>query len=251
MSKQGRNRAEEIRRMKAQQAAAERRRRSLFIGGAVLVLIGIVVAVAIGIQSGRSDETSGSAPEGATSDFGVPRGEPDAPVNVVVYEDFQCPACKAVEELVGSTLTTYVDDGTANVEYRPIAFLDDMSSTDYSTRASVTAACTLDSSGPETWLALHDLLFAEQPAEQTAGLSDDQLADLASEAGADRDAVSDCQEAGTFEGWVAAATEQASKDNVTKTPTYFVDGEEVTFSDAEDPTVTLSRLIDDAAAASS
>jgi hypothetical protein len=49
---------------------------------------------------------------------------------------------------------------------------------------------------------------------------------------------------------VAAATDQASKDNVNKTPTYFVDGDEVEFSDAEDPTVTLSRLIDEAGATS-
>jgi protein-disulfide isomerase len=250
MSKKGRSRAEEIRRMQAQQAAAERRRRSLIVGICVVALIAIVVAAAYGIQHGRSDETSGRAPAGATDDYGVMRGETNAPVSMVVYEDFQCPACKAVEELVGSTVTKYVDDGTVQVEYRPIAFLDDMSSTDYSTRASVTAACTLDDSGPETWFEFHNLLFAQQPPEQTAGLSDDELADLASQAGADRDTVADCQEAGTFEGWVAAATDQASKDNVNKTPTYFVDGDEVEFSDAEDPTVTLSRLIDEAGATS-
>jgi protein-disulfide isomerase len=248
MSKKGRTRAEEIRRMKAQQAAAERRRRSLMIGAGVLVILGIVVATAIGVQAGRSDETSGSAPDGATSDYGILRGDPDAPVDVVVYEDFQCPACKAVEEAVGQTVSEYVENGTIQVEYRPIAFLDDASTTDYSTRAAVTAACTLDDSGPATWLALHDTLFAEQPPEGSAGLPDSTLADLAAAAGADRDAVASCQEEQTYDAWVAAATEQASKDGVNQTPTYIVDGERVTFTEAEDPVDTLSALIDAAGA---
>jgi protein-disulfide isomerase len=244
MSKKGRERAEQVRRMQAQQAAAERRRRSLMIAAAVIVVLGIVVAVAIAIGSSRSDETTGSAPEGATSDYGVLRGDADAPVEVVVYEDFQCPACKAFEDAVGSTLTQYVDDGTARIEYRPIAFLDEASTTDYSTRAAVTAACTLDDAGSDVWFALHGLLFAQQPAEGTAGLPDETLADMAAEAGADRDAVASCQDDETFAGWVAAATEQASKDGVTQTPTYIVDGERVQFSDAENPADTLSALIE-------
>ena len=247
MSKKGRSRAEQVRQMRAQQAAAERRRRSLMIGAGVLVVLGIVVATAIGVQAGRSDETSGSAPEGATSDYGVLRGDADAPVEVVVYEDFQCPACKAVEEAVGSTVSRYVDEGTLLVEYRPIAFLDEASTSEYSTRSAVTSACTLDDAGPEAWLSLHDELYAQQPAEGTAGIPDEKLADLAADAGADRDAVASCQDDGTFDGWVAAATERSSKDGITQTPTYLVDGERVTFTEAEDPAVTLGSLIDAAA----
>ena len=90
--------------------------------------------------------------------------------------------------------------------------------------------------------------FAEQPPEGSAGLPDSTLADLAAAAGADRDAVASCQEEQTYDAWVAAATEQASKDGVNQTPTYIVDGERVTFTEAEDPVDTLSALIDAAGA---
>jgi protein-disulfide isomerase len=59
--------------------------------------------------------------------------------------------------------------------------------------------------------------------------------------------VESCQETGTFDGWVAKVTDQASKDGISGTPTYFVDGDKVTFTNGEDPKVTLGNLIDQAA----
>ena len=239
---------DQVRRMRAKQAAQERRRRALIIGGVVAVVLAVVVGTAIAIQSQRAKDTSGEAPQGATSSYGVLRGEASAPVEVVVYEDFQCPACKAVEESTGSVLSSFVDDGTIRVEYRPIAFLDRASTTDYSSRAAETAACTLDQAGSDVWVTLHGLLFEQQPAEGTAGLDDATLASMAAEAGADEDAIAQCQDDDTFTGWVAAATDQASQDGVNQTPTYFVDGEQLTFTDAETPGDTLTAAIQSATA---
>ena len=42
-------------------------------------------------------------------------------------------------------------------------------------------------------------------------------------------------------------TDQASQDGINGTPTYFVDGKQVTFTQSEDPKATLSALIDAAA----
>ena len=93
----------------------------------------------------------------------------------MVYEDFQCPSCKAFEENVGSTLATDVSNGQIQLEYRPVAFLDRASTTNYSSRALGTAACALDDGGPTVFTKLHDLLFTHQPAEGSAGLTDGQL----------------------------------------------------------------------------
>ncbi len=248
MSKKGRQASERVKAMQAQQAAAERRRRTFLVGGIVAVVIVAVVGIGIAVQSSRSADTGpASAPAGVTADNGVLRGKDGAAVHVVVYEDFQCPVCRAFEENVGPTLTSYVDQGTVQIEYRPIAFLDRASTTDYSSRALGTAACALDAGGPAVFAKLHDLLFANQPAEGSAGLTDAKLADLAAEAGADRSTVTSCQSDGTYVGWVAAVTDQASKDGVNGTPTYFVDGKKVTFSQGEDPKTTLTNLIDAAA----
>ena len=245
MSKKDRAATARIKAMQAKQAAAERRRRGMVVGAIVIVLIAAVVGIGIAVQSSRNDVvTDAKAPAGVTADDGVLRGKGSAPVKVVVYEDFQCPVCRAFEQNVGPTLTSYIDKGTVQLEYRPIAFLDNASTTNYSSRALATAACALDDGGPDVFNTLYDLLFANQPAEGGAGLSDSQLADLAAQAGADKSAVEECQQAGTFDDWVTQATEQASKDGINGTPTYFVDGKQVTFTQGEDPKDTLSRLID-------
>jgi protein-disulfide isomerase len=253
MSKENRYTSRKVREMQAAQRAAERRRRNLIVGGVVVVVIAAVVAVGIGIQQSRDDTGAGSAaPHGVgTGDarYGIVRGDPDAPVTVTLYEDFQCPICKQYEEWLGDTITSYVDAGTIKVDYRPIAILDRMSSTDYSSRAAETAACVLDSSGVDTFVAFHELLFANQPAENTAGLTDSQLADLASQAGADKDTVASCQSDDTFAGWVNAATDAASKHDVTGTPTFQVNGKKIEFPIEIDQQVAIQVFSDAVAAA--
>jgi protein-disulfide isomerase len=249
-TKKSRQTSERVKAMQAQQAAAARRRRAVAIGVIVVMVIAAVVGVGIAVQSNRDKVTgSGVAPAGVTADNGVLRGPSDAPVAVVVYEDFQCPICKAFEENVGSTLTSYIDNGTVRLEYRPIAFLDHASTTDYSSRALATAACALDDGGPKVFARLHDLLFANQPKEGSAGLDDATLAKLAGQAGADQAAVAACQSKGTYDAWVKEVTDQASQDGINGTPTYFVDGKQVAFTQDEEPKATLTRLIDEATSA--
>jgi predicted DsbA family dithiol-disulfide isomerase len=85
----------------------------------------------------------------------------------------------------------------------------------------------LDSSGPEVAKTFHALLFDNQPSEEGPFPSDDELVDLAVEAGATEADVRPGIEDMTFEGWVDAAGEAASKADVNSTPTVIIDGETV------------------------
>ncbi|QLQ11120.1 MAG: thioredoxin domain-containing protein [Nocardioidaceae bacterium] len=224
--------AAEIRR---EAAKKEARRRNLAVSAVVLVAIVAIVGIALAIQSGR-DSTGASAtpPAGAVGDFGVPRGDADAPVEITIFEDFMCPVCGQLEALTRDFLEPAVDNGDVHVIYRPVAFLDRYSNgTKYSTRSVNALAAVLDQSGPEVAAAFHDLLFDNQPQEGTDGLSDEKLIDLAVEAGADRDTISAAIEDRAFGQWVVNATDQASKDGVTGTPTVEIDGERAEGSIAE------------------
>jgi protein-disulfide isomerase len=245
LAKKNREAVERIRAMQAEQARAERRRRSVVVAIVVVVLIAAVVGIGIAVQSNRDSAVksgSSAAPPGANANFGIYRGGP-APVTVTVYEDFQCPFCREFEQQLGPTLLRDIDKGEIRVEYRPIAFLDDASTTNYSSRALETAACTLAHGGASAFAKLHDLLFQNQPEEGSAGLSNSQLADLAQQAGADKAAVTDCQAKGTYDAWAAKATDQSSKDGVNSTPTYLVNGKKVTFVQNQSPVTTLTDLI--------
>lgn len=207
--------------------------------GAVAALLAIVVGGYL-VQSTR--DASGRAatpPAGVTDTYGVVVGDASAPHTVTVYEDFQCPICHEFEGKTGDRLRKAVDAGRIRLDYRMVAFLDDASTTDYSTRALNAAAVVLDTSGRDVFLEFHDLLFEHQPPEGSAGLSDAQLVRYAVRAGADESAVRPGIEGMTFRQWAVNATSQMSKDGVNGTPTVLVDGE-------MQPEATLQSSIDTA-----
>ena len=211
----------------AARAAADRRRRTVVGGVAAAVVLVLVVIVVVVVQTRRTSTSADApTPPGVTDGYAFAVGSADAPVTMDVYEDFQCPVCAQLEATSGSTIAQLVDDGTVQVRYHGMAFLDGASTTEYSTRA-LNAAAVVAESGADAFRAFHDLLFADQPAEGTAGLTDDQLIAHAATAGARGESVESGIRDLRYEDWVAAATDQASSDGVTGTPTVLVDGEAV------------------------
>lgn len=157
----------------------------------------------------------------------------DDAVVVTVYLDFMCPVCGYFEQLNGPLLTQQREAGDVLVEYRPVSILDRTSQgSQFSTRAATAAALVADQA-PEDFVAFNDLMFANQPEEGTSGLDDQQIADLAVQAGVAQDVADRIADGsylkgeGSFKPWVAAATEQATRDFAPQfgTPTVLVDGE--------------------------
>lgn len=238
--------AERAAAVRREQESKERRRRALWVSLAVLAVLAAVVAISVAVQSSR-DSTGDTAtpPDGAVESYAIPYGEATAPVEVAVYEDFMCPFCGEFEAASAESLKEYVDRGDVQVRYHVISFLDGASNgTDYSTRAMNAAGAVLDTAGPEAAKKFHDLLFANQPEEGSDGLSDDQLVELAVQAGANEAAVAPAIENRAFEQWVVNASDQASKDGVNSTPTVQVDGETVEGSSIEDLLARTEGAID-------
>lgn len=217
--------------LKAEQERKEKQRRLLTIGGVVGALL-LVVAVGFWLQSraGKIDETA-TAPAGATDDYGMVLGETGADHEVVIYEDFLCPACKAFEDASADILDSAVADGSATVEYRPLDFLSRFG--DYSQRTANAFAVVLDASGPDVAKKFHDILYAEQPPEDGDHPDDAWLIEKAVEAGATEADVADGIENLAFEAWVANGVKSASSTGVNGTPTVIVDGEAIDFTELE------------------
>lgn len=217
----------------AREAVRRRRRRQLLRNVVVAAALAVLVTAGIAVQATRDSSGVGDGPRGSVAGYGVPIGTADAPVLVEVYLDYLCPACRSFETAAGPMLDRLVESGTVRVVYRPIAILDAASSTRYSTRAANAAACAADagSFGP-----MQKALFRYQPAEGGPGLSDEQLIELGRSAGATGDAFTTCVRARQYVGWTRRATDQASKDAVTRTPTVLVDGKQLAL-----PTVAALR----------
>lgn len=220
--------AERVAQMRKQQLAAERRRRTLMVGGGVLAVIVIIVAIAVVVLTHNAAPTVASNQvRGTTKNFGVLVGKPTAPAKMIAYEDFQCPICRQFETTNGTLVNKYIKEGKLQVEYRTIAFLDRESSTNYSTRSLNAAACVRNYYTAEIWKIFHDVLFANQPEEGSAGLPDSQLITYAKAAGAKSTQVEDCINNQTFKDWTASATDASSKAGVTGTPTITINGETI------------------------
>jgi protein-disulfide isomerase/uncharacterized membrane protein YphA (DoxX/SURF4 family) len=199
------------------------RRVRLASAAAALVLVALV-GVGIGVQAARIPAPTGPVPAGVSVADGVTVGRSTAPVTLDLYEDPQCPVCAQFEAQVGPAISGWITSGKVKVRYHVISFLDSASTTDYSSRAA-NALYAAAGVSPDAFAAYHRLLFQQQPAEGSAGLTEDKLVQLAQQAGAG--AAAGQIRAGTYADYVARATDQSSKDGVTGTPTVRVDGKTV------------------------
>ncbi|MFE4464995.1 thioredoxin domain-containing protein [Oerskovia sp. NPDC056781] len=188
-----------------------------------------------GTSPAPEDQGSADAPANATPDHGLVAGagDPAAPVTIEVYVDYMCPVCGQFEEINGAGLAALRDDGSVRVVVHPVAILDRYSQgSRYSTRAAASAAFVADRA-PDAFQGFHAGLLAGQPEEGTAGLSDEQIADVARAAGVPADVAAEIADGGAsrFAGWVAAATGTATGDAALEgprgfgTPTIVIDGE--------------------------
>jgi protein-disulfide isomerase len=216
-------------------SAATRKRRNrihLAVAGGGLVIAGLVIAIVVALVNAAggvdADQDSDAptqllAPAGATAAGAIVVGMADAPVRVEVYLDYMCPFCGRFERANGEEVRHLVDDGTVRLEMYPLSFLDKMSrGTRYSTRAANAIATVADRS-PAKVLAFNDALFARQPAENTTGMTNDQIAAVAGEAGVPQEVVNAFVDR-KFEPWIASSTTGVFATGITGTPTVKING---------------------------
>lgn len=232
MGKQARSRSRELRQAREAALRRTRRRNRLVAGGGGLVILGLVVAIVVGLvnAAGRSGVDDGGkplvAPAGATAQGALRVGQASAPVRLEVFLDYMCPFCGRFERANGAEVERLVAEGTVRLELYPLAFLDRVSAgTRYSTRAA-NAVATVADRAPERLLAFHTALFAHQPEEGDPGPTDDEIGDLALGAGVPEAVVSTFSE-GIFQPWIATFTETAFNNAITATPTVRVNGKVV------------------------
>ncbi|MCD0445536.1 DsbA family protein [Glycomyces sp. A-F 0318] len=213
--------------LRRQQEAEARRRKIVFgvaIGAAVVLIGGLLV---FGIWMNREPEYEVATPTAnVTDEFGVQIG--DGPVEVDLFIDFMCPACNQFESTYAGDLQGWIDEGSVTVNYHPVAILDRLSAgTEYSSRSAAAAVCAADA-GPQEFLDYTLALYENQPAENSTGLTDEELIRIGTEEAGLGSEWQSCVEAETYRGWVKEGTEWATGEGgIQGTPTAKVDGEVV------------------------
>lgn len=216
--------------------AAEKRRSLLMKIGAAVVLVALAIGIGVWVLVSNKSATGSSsdvtvATNNAYRITTAPKGT-TPPVTLTVVEDFQCPACRAFETQFSDAMEQIRNNPKVAVDYMPIAFLDRMSTTNYSSRSANASACVAQSTAGDgnfdTWLKFHNALYAQQPEEGGAGLTNDELNSIAKQAGATN--LKQCIDDEQFSGFVKDTTQKALDSGVNATPTIKINGNPVQLS---------------------
>lgn len=224
----------------ARQARLERRRGAERRGQMKWVFyIGIVAVVVAGLLIYASRVRS--APERTyLQPDGLSLGDPNAPVQMVEYADFQCPHCYNVylgaeEDL----LESYIDTGVVYFTYRPVGFLGPESDS--------SAAAAFCAGEQNLFWPYHDTLFANFSHSNSGGYSNERLATMAGSVGMDVASFEQCLEDGTGLAGMQAAVNEARSLGINGTPAFVING---TILGGERTFAQLSEAIEAALAAS-
>ena len=189
---------------------------------------GGTVLTADGIRTGESEVEErdlGEVPEAPETpdDTAVPPGVEasgdDEPVQVVIFQDFECVHCADFEAENADALEEAVTAGDIVLEYRNLNFLDRSTPTQYSSRAAAAAYEVGNQASAEQYLAFVEEIFTHQG---TCGLDDEQLVEIASSHGAD---IASALEENTWRPMVNVVSQESLANGVSGTPTVFIDGE--------------------------
>jgi protein-disulfide isomerase len=186
------------------------------LGGLVVFLNNQATAPGVAPEGGNVNQETGAISFGGGDD------------EVDVFVDFMCPICGDFEDAYGEQLQSAAasDDITLNIH--PISILDRYSqNTKYSTRAAGAAYCVAENA-PDSFLDFFNFMFTNQPQENTAGYTDEELASYAEQVGAG--AAADCIADGTYMNFVR---DQTNQHEIQGTPTVEINGERIENADIQ------------------
>jgi protein-disulfide isomerase len=267
---------EKARQLREEQKKRERRNKVLLFSGIGIAAVAIVAVVAFiiftsirpagpgpanmasdGIKIGQNLEAVPTAALPAGDDPVPSEPNPAGVADIRIWVDYLCPFCGQFEATNSEQIESWVTEGSATIEIHPISILNSQSQgSRYSTRAANAAACVANYS-PNSFFAFNNILFENQPEEQTPGLDDAELIALTGAAGVESAGrIEDCIEEGEFNNWVTDATTRALTGplpdsdvaKVTGTPTVIVNGAQYSGS-LTDPTEFAAFVLEQTAEA--
>ncbi|MDP3995762.1 MAG: DsbA family protein [bacterium] len=178
---------------------------ALLIGGAIIY-----------IQSSKSGDKSFQPEEFQPEESpGHVRGNPEAPVTIVEFSDFQCPFCQRFHPTMKQILENYPEDVRWVYKHFP---LDSIHS--QARPAAEASECVWEQKGDDGFWQFADGVFENQPR-----MSDSLYLELASNMSLDMGQFEECLSSGKYENKVETDLREGAKMGVRGTPGNFVNGE--------------------------
>ena len=140
------------------------------------------------------------------------KGDPDAPVTLIEFSDYQCPYCKRhANAVMPPLIQNYVDSGKLRFIMReyPIERLH--------ARAMPASTAALCAGDQDKYWDMHDALFTDQKAN-----TDENFQQMAAAMGLDMTAFTECMDSDKFAEQIKADIAQGQKLGISGTPSFVV-----------------------------
>jgi len=204
------------------QRQKQRQVATLAIIGGVALLVGIIVLSGFLKSSAPVGEFTVITPGVYPQANGTAIGDPNAPVRIDVFEDFQCPACQYYSENIETqVIENLVSTGQVYYVFHNYPFLDDRAATKESDQAANASMCAADQ---ERFWDYHRMVYANWKGENEGSLSDKRLTAFADALGLDMTKFNTCFNANQFKDQINADLQAGQDMGAQGTPSVFVNG---------------------------
>lgn len=238
---------EELQVFKEEPTSVGNRRRKDYFLPASIILAGVLIAGAIVFamtyKGGSSSGGSAAQQQTATSTADVMKlgsrdvvlGDANAPVTIIEYGDYQCPWCNTFfVETQPLIVKNYIDTGKVKMVFRNFIVNDRTSGQHESHNSALAAECAKDQN--KFWdfhdalsqLEFNDETASPQTAENNGNLNRDAFMNIAKTLGMDQSKFASCFDSGQYSSEVQQESDQAMKYGLSATPTFFINGQQVT-----------------------
>ena len=210
----------------------------LVVGGCLLALCAVValvggvlyVAPLFADQLNSGPEIVNATENPRPSADGNSMGDPNAPIHMEEFSDFQCPFCQRFHKQTEPSLVEqYVNSGKVYFTYRSAGNWVSQNIGGGKTESQDAAAAAYCAADQNKFWEMHDILFANLLGEDVGSFTDERLATLAEKAGLDMNTFEDCYSSGKYKDKVQQDYADTIVFGVNGTPsflvTYAVNGE--------------------------
>jgi protein-disulfide isomerase len=184
----------------------------------ILAVIAIGGVALVGLMTQGGGSTAGTITSSLSLDGFPSKGAASAPVTVVEYGDFQCPACGYFATTMEADFTRdYIDTGKVKFVFHDFP----LSQHANAIVAAEAARCANDQ---QAFWPLHDLLYAKQAEWENSAQPIPQFITYAEQLKLDRGAFESCLNTHKYNSAIVQAQQDALKAGVNSTPTFTIDG---------------------------
>lgn len=188
-----------------------------------IIALAVIAIIVVSRLQGPTVPTTTAASSELDLENQPTLGDPDAPVQLVAFEDFKCPFCRQFEADVMPQLERdYIDTGKAKMTFINFSFIGPDSTT-----AALAGECAY-AQDPQAFWEYKTVIYRAQGPESQQWATPARLEELARDVGdLDAAALRQCVEAKTYQAAVQADNDMTRAAGVTATPTLFVNGSPV------------------------